>query len=336
MRDIEAVLLGRRLQGGPARSWNLGALWRIAWRDLRGSSTAALIILGCLTLGVATITGIGSLRASLTDTLERDARALLGGDLVIESTYRALPPEELEAIVPADARVAHTVTTNAIAFADNGRQVPVALKAVDGAYPLYGVVGSEPALPLAEALADQGALVEGHAAAGYRRRCLALAMAGSPSAVLTAVDQIGGFAGPVPQITATPDAQTSGPVPWSASTAWRWLILRRRLSPRPPRFPEASAGADQRRAAALAGNADRLAPSFARGRRGTARGRGRGRHRRRCPSAAAGAASPPFAASADTDVFPSPLQVLLLCCGGLLLGRRSAPHCCSPLLLPAG
>lgn len=183
----------------------LGGLWRIAWRDLRGSSAAALIILGCLTLGVATITGIGSLRASLTDTLARDARALLGGDLVIESTYRELPPEELAQIVPADARVAHTVTTNAIAFADNGRQVPVALKAVGDAYPLYGAVGIEPAMSLAEALADGGALVE---AALLQRLDVevgdSLALGNgrvTVKGVLTAEpDAIGGFVGLGPRV----------------------------------------------------------------------------------------------------------------------------------------
>ncbi|MCB9967028.1 MAG: FtsX-like permease family protein [Geminicoccaceae bacterium] len=193
------------MRAGAGGAWNLGALWRIAWRDLRGSSTAALIILGCLTLGVATITGIGSLRASLTDTLERDARALLGGDLVIESTYRELPPEELRAIVPAGATVAHTIATNAIAFADNGRQVPVALKSIDGAYPLYGVVGIEPLMTLEDALADGGALVE---AALLQR--LAIAVGDSLAlgngrvtvrGVLTAEpDQIGGFVGLGPRV----------------------------------------------------------------------------------------------------------------------------------------
>jgi len=135
-------------------------LARIAWRDLRGSRAAALIILACLTLGVATITGIGSLRQSVTETIERDARALLGGDLVIESTNRPLPADELEAIVPADARVSHSVVTNAIAFADNGRQVAASLKAVDDLYPIYGRVLIEPAQSLDAALAAGGALAE--------------------------------------------------------------------------------------------------------------------------------------------------------------------------------
>ncbi len=138
----------------------MSASVRIAWRDLRGSRPAALIILACLALGVATITGIGSLRESVTETVARDARALLGGDLIVESTNRELPPEELAAIVPEDALVSHSVVTNAIAFADNGRQVATSLKAVDDFYPLYGRVLLEPPQPLAAALADHGALVE--------------------------------------------------------------------------------------------------------------------------------------------------------------------------------
>ena len=135
-------------------------LAKIAWRDLRGSRAAALIILACLTLGVATITGIGSLRQSVTDTIARDARVLLGGDLVIESTNRAVPEAELGAMVPEGARVSHSVVTNAIAFADNGRQVAASLKAVDDLYPLYGRVVIEPRQSLAAALADGGALAE--------------------------------------------------------------------------------------------------------------------------------------------------------------------------------
>jgi putative ABC transport system permease protein len=136
------------------------ALPRIAWRDLRGSRAAALIILACLTLGVATITGIGSLRQSVTDTVARDARVLLGGDLVIESTNLALSEDELEAIVPEGAEVSHSVVTNAIAFADNGRQVPVSLKAVDELYPLFGQVLLEPDQSLDAAFGNRGALAE--------------------------------------------------------------------------------------------------------------------------------------------------------------------------------
>lgn len=135
-------------------------LLRIAWRDLRGSFRAALIILGCLAMGVATITGIGSLRESVTATINRDARALVGGDLVIESTNRGLSELELSELVPPDARLSHSIVTNAIAFAGNGRQVATALKAVDDLYPLYGTVSLQPPQPLAEALAGNGAVAE--------------------------------------------------------------------------------------------------------------------------------------------------------------------------------
>ncbi len=141
-------------------SLSIGALARIAWRDLRGSRTAALIILACLTLGVATITGIGSLRESVTQTVERDARTLLGGDVVIESTNRTIPADELAQLVPADATLSHSVATNAIAFADNGRQVATSLRAVDELYPLYGSVSISAEQSLEAALADNGALAE--------------------------------------------------------------------------------------------------------------------------------------------------------------------------------
>ena len=62
--------------------------------------------------------------------------------------------------MPPEARRSDVVRTNAMAFGPEGRRVVVSLKAVDGAYPLYGAVGLEPSLDLAQALADGGAVVE--------------------------------------------------------------------------------------------------------------------------------------------------------------------------------
>ncbi|MCB2056245.1 MAG: ABC transporter permease, partial [Geminicoccaceae bacterium] len=131
--------------------------WRIARRDLRGSLGSFAIFFACTALGVATIATVGVLNAGITRTLERDASSLLGGDVEIEQPNNALADAEIDALVPAGARLSRTVRTNAIVFDAEGDSLAVELKAIDGAYPLYG--GLETAPPGLRP-GEGGALVE--------------------------------------------------------------------------------------------------------------------------------------------------------------------------------
>ncbi|MFP4270673.1 MAG: ABC transporter permease, partial [Alphaproteobacteria bacterium] len=131
---------------------------RLIWRDLRGSPHL-LWIVAALALGVATLAGVGTARDAVLDALERDAAVLLGGDVALETTGRAIPADERDALIPAGARTADVVRATTILSTPAGEELTVALKAVDAAYPLYGEVRLDPPMPLAEALADGGLVV---------------------------------------------------------------------------------------------------------------------------------------------------------------------------------
>jgi putative ABC transport system permease protein len=139
----------------------LSLAWRLARRELRSGLGGFTVLLACLTLGVAAIAAVGVLNAGVLDGMRRDATALLGGDLRIESTNFPVEEAELAAILPEPARRADVVATNAMASGPAGRRVVVvALKAVDGAYPLYGAVQLDPPEPLPAALQGRGVAVE--------------------------------------------------------------------------------------------------------------------------------------------------------------------------------
>ena len=59
---------------------------------MRGAKGNFKIFAACLILGVATITGIGSISASLSSGVDNNARSLLGGDISIELSHRPLSP----------------------------------------------------------------------------------------------------------------------------------------------------------------------------------------------------------------------------------------------------
>lgn len=186
-------------------SRRLALAWTIARRELRGAFRPLAVVLACLALGVGTIATVGVSAQSVRETVRRDARALLGGDLELESANRAVDPAELATLLPPGARVSTTVRTTTIVTAPSGRRLAVSLKAVDEAWPLVGAVALEPPLAVGEALAGSGAVVEETILA---RAGVAVGEAlrlGETDVTVTAVlvrepDRLGGFAGFGPRL----------------------------------------------------------------------------------------------------------------------------------------
>ena len=127
---------------------------RFALRELRGGLHGFRIFVACIALGVMAIAGVGSFSRSLTDGLARDGRVILGGDLAFTLIHREASAEERK-FLDARGQVSVGAMLRAMARTGDGRQALVELKAIDGAYPLYGAVTLDPAMPLAGALAPR-------------------------------------------------------------------------------------------------------------------------------------------------------------------------------------
>ena len=136
-----------------------GTSWRLAWRDLRGGVGGLPVLIGCLALGVAVIAGVGSLSAGIEAGLEADARTLLGGDIAIRRTHRALDDASRNWADAQATDQTETVNMRAMASA-NDRRTLIELKAVDRSYPILGAMVLDPPQSLESALADRGAVAE--------------------------------------------------------------------------------------------------------------------------------------------------------------------------------
>ena len=116
--------------------WSLG--WRSLWRDARAGELSLLLM--AVTLAVAALTGVAFFADRLQGGLQRDARALLGGDAVIRGD-QPLPPavaEQIERLGLQSARTVSFPTMGRADDADGGASRLVALKAVSQGYPLRG------------------------------------------------------------------------------------------------------------------------------------------------------------------------------------------------------
>ncbi len=133
---------------------------RLAARDLRGGLRGFYIFMICIALGVMAIAGVGSTAASLTDGIAREGRVILGGDVAFSLIPNEASAAERE-FLQSQGRLSVAATFRAMARAGRPKADPetrsalVEIKAVDGAYPLYGTVVLDPAQPLAAVLVER-------------------------------------------------------------------------------------------------------------------------------------------------------------------------------------
>ncbi|WP_414898641.1 ABC transporter permease [Rhodovulum sp. YEN HP10] len=142
---------------------SLAVAVRIARRELRGGLRGFYVFLACLALGVAAIAAVGSVRESIEAGLTREGAALLGGDAEMTLTYRFASEEErawMEGVSAALSEVVDFRSMVAVVRDGETERGLTQVKAVDGAYPLYGQVVLDPPIPLDEAIAGNGAVME--------------------------------------------------------------------------------------------------------------------------------------------------------------------------------
>ncbi|MBN2907684.1 MAG: drug:proton antiporter [Rhodobacteraceae bacterium] len=142
---------------------NLPVAARIARRELRGGLRGFYVFLACLALGVAAIAAVGTVRQSIEGGLKREGAVLLGGDAEMSFTYRYADADERGWMRRNATRVSEIVDFRSMVVVTRDGQTERGLtqvKGVDAAYPIYGAVELDPPMPLDQALAGNGAVME--------------------------------------------------------------------------------------------------------------------------------------------------------------------------------
>ncbi len=138
-------------------STRMPLMLRLAWRDLRGGLQGFRVFLACIALGVAAITGVGSVSDGLSDGLARESRTILGGDVSVSLIHRPLSETERSFLLSYGS-ISTTANLRAMARRADGRSSLVEAKAIDGTYPSLGQLIIEPAITKEQALAKDGDL----------------------------------------------------------------------------------------------------------------------------------------------------------------------------------
>ncbi|PCI48464.1 MAG: glycosyl transferase family 1 [Alphaproteobacteria bacterium] len=115
---------------------SVSAALSFAFRESRAALKNFKIFMASLFLGTAIIAGVGSVTANIFDSISHDGRILLGGDVEISQIQKRLTKAEKTYLAGGGA-LSEVATLRSMAHVENDSSL-VDLKAVDGAYPLYG------------------------------------------------------------------------------------------------------------------------------------------------------------------------------------------------------
>ncbi|MBN9070161.1 MAG: ABC transporter permease [Rhizobiales bacterium] len=135
---------------------DLSLALRFALREMRGGLSGFAIFIVCIALGVAAIGGVNSVARAIADGVADQGQVLLGGDLRFELIQREASAPEVDYLKSLGA-VAQSANMRSMArLPDGSDQALVEVKAVDGAYPLFGQLVTEPAMPESDLFAGRG------------------------------------------------------------------------------------------------------------------------------------------------------------------------------------
>ncbi|KQT82266.1 ABC transporter permease [Aurantimonas sp. Leaf443] len=122
---------------------------------MRGGLSGFYIFLSCILLGVAAIAAVNSVASMMADGISREGRSILGGDLRFALVQRETTPDEKAFLTGLGPNTQAVSMRSMVRLADGSNQALAEVKAVDGAYPLYGTVETEPARPLQDLFAQR-------------------------------------------------------------------------------------------------------------------------------------------------------------------------------------
>ena len=115
---------------------------------MRASPRRLLLLTASVAVGVAALVAVNSFTDNLRDSVRRQAQSLLGADLSLESRRPLSPSVErlVDTLTRQGARSARLINFDAMAYVPRttgARMVQVA--AIDGPYPFYGAIRTDPA-----------------------------------------------------------------------------------------------------------------------------------------------------------------------------------------------
>jgi len=144
-----------------------GWVWKMAWRDARNNFSRLFLFAASLITGIAAVVSLDSLNESLQQDIDRNAKELLGADLVVNGNKKFEP--ELLALFDStklpQAREADMASM--VLFVNSGQSRLIRLVSLEGDFPFYGSIETLPPSAYQKMRAEGYALLDETLASQY-------------------------------------------------------------------------------------------------------------------------------------------------------------------------
>ncbi|WGK66360.1 ABC transporter permease [Croceiramulus getboli] len=131
----------------------------MAWRDAKASRSRLLLFMASIILGIAAVVSIQLFSANLKDNIQKQSKSLMGADYIIDT--RQEPSEQAQKIIDSlgpDAMEVNFISM--IAFPKNGGTKLVRVRGLQGDFPFYGEIQTQPKIAAVNYQEQGGALVD--------------------------------------------------------------------------------------------------------------------------------------------------------------------------------
>ncbi|WP_313113907.1 ABC transporter permease [Aequorivita sediminis] len=131
----------------------------MAWRDAKASRARLLLFMASIVLGIAAVVSIQLFSHTLTDNIQRQSKSLMGADFRID--INEAPSERAQEIIDSLQPDASEVSfVSMVAFPKNDGTKLVRVRGLQGDFPFYGKLETEPVTASTLYKTSGGALVD--------------------------------------------------------------------------------------------------------------------------------------------------------------------------------
>ncbi len=131
----------------------------MAYRDAKASRVRLLLFIASIVLGIAAVVAIQLLSDNLKNNIQLQSKSLMGADYIIDA--RQEPTQRAQEIIDSlqpDAKEVNFVSM--VAFPKNEGTKLVRVRGIEGAFPFYGTLETQPASAATSYQNEEGALVD--------------------------------------------------------------------------------------------------------------------------------------------------------------------------------
>ncbi|OAQ39135.1 ABC transporter permease [Pedobacter psychrophilus] len=123
---------------------NFGWIFKMAWRDSRKNKSRLLLFISSIVLGIAALVAVYSFRDNLEKDIDNQAKELAGADLILDSRKPAEKDFAVLLDTLGDQQSTERSFASMVYFIKNQNSRLVQIKALQGAFPFYGEIETNP------------------------------------------------------------------------------------------------------------------------------------------------------------------------------------------------